>query len=277
VRSDLPVMQTGERIQFAKDFLMGFFARQTGSVSKVDGGWVTRLHIGRSKKTGRSGGRSSAVFPCGDLVVDVFPVSISDFLRFIKSKAYYESRYWADHQNGHHPEGCDRLVRRVLSPVVWEVAPDDRLDHIPVTNVTWFEAYAFSRWKGRMLVNEAVWDHIASRLPGKTVLNRMQKEMEKEDVSVRERLMDILRTMTEDGCFLPLGGIREWCGDRYENHPVLLPEMQNALGVKKRELMCVRGVKPGDVIDTSIISIRQFEKALTAQRWLGFRCCNHLK
>jgi ergothioneine biosynthesis protein EgtB len=101
-------------------------------------------------------------------LIDRYPVTNAEFLRFIRAGGYHECTYWS-------PAGWQWRERQAVEhPLYWRKAGQNAwveiglaqarplaLDH-PVQCVSWYEADAYSRWTGKRLPTEEEWEKAAS-------------------------------------------------------------------------------------------------------------------
>jgi len=105
----------------------------------------------------------------GEFFIDRYEVSNQDFKDFISAGGYLNREYWAEpFVDGGRTltweEGMARLVDRsgLPGPREWvgQSIPDGRADH-PVTGITWYEAAAYARFRGKRLPTVFEWEKAA--------------------------------------------------------------------------------------------------------------------
>ncbi|MDQ3021147.1 MAG: ergothioneine biosynthesis protein EgtB [Bacteroidota bacterium] len=105
-----------------------------------------------------------------DFYIDKFPVTNGDFLEFIKDNGYTNFKFWLS-------EGWEAVKQNNWqAPLYWQKTDNGEWIKIdfrgekkigdiadePVTNVSYFEADAYSKWKGNRLPTEAEWEKAAA-------------------------------------------------------------------------------------------------------------------
>lgn len=92
--------------------------------------------------------------------IDRYPVTNRAYRQFIEAGGYRNSAYWT-------ADGWDFIQQRKLQqPLYWE---DDYWngDDQPVTGVSWWEASAYARYRGKELPTEAQWERAARSTDGR--------------------------------------------------------------------------------------------------------------
>jgi formylglycine-generating enzyme required for sulfatase activity len=87
--------------------------------------------------------------------LDIYPVTNREFLEFVKANPKWAksnvSSLFADAHYLEQWEGDFRIGR-----------DEKRIGNCPVTNISWFAAAAYSRWKGKRLPTTAEWEYAGS-------------------------------------------------------------------------------------------------------------------
>ncbi len=97
----------------------------------------------------------------GDFFIDRYEVSNSDYAAFVREGGYRRAELWNGQQADRFQDGTG-----LPGPRSWSGgAPAAGRENHPVTDVTWFEAAAYCRWRGKNLPTMYQWEK-AGRYPG---------------------------------------------------------------------------------------------------------------
>ncbi|MEX2530553.1 MAG: protein kinase [Gemmatimonadota bacterium] len=147
--------------------------------------------------------------------MDRFEVTNADFQAFVDAGGYSDPRYWEhDFVEGDRTlsfaEAMDRFRDQTgrPGPATWRLGsvPEGRGDH-PVGGVSWYEAAAYARWRGKDLPTTAHWDRgrLFYREDGHVIVPASNLG------SDGPRPVGRNRAMTSLGVYDLVGNVREWC------------------------------------------------------------------
>ena len=93
--------------------------------------------------------------PVQPFYLDICPVTNGDFLAFVRANPKWRrsqvKRLFADESYLQHWKD--------------DLAFEEKLEHVPVTFVSWFAAKAYAQWKGKRLPSVAEWEYVAAASP----------------------------------------------------------------------------------------------------------------
>ncbi len=88
-------------------------------------------------------------------LIDIYPVTIAQYQKFINSQGYQNSQYWSH-------EGWQWLQNNQLThPLYWSTLPEH--NNYPVCGVSYYEADAYANFVGKRLPTEAEWEKAAQK------------------------------------------------------------------------------------------------------------------
>jgi formylglycine-generating enzyme required for sulfatase activity/dienelactone hydrolase len=157
----------------------------------------------------------------GDFYIDRLEVTNREYQEFVDSGGYRRRDLWVDDfvEDGRRLTWEQALARFVdqtgrPGPATWEVGryPPDRGDH-PVSGVSWFEAAAYARFRGKRLPNVFQWAR-AARFEASAAIVAASNLDRTRDGTVP---VGTLGGMTGSGALDMAGNVREWCFN--EAHP----------------------------------------------------------
>lgn len=183
----------------------------------------------------------------GDFQVCSRLVTNSEYVEFIESGAYSQPQYWLS-------DGWMWIGKGGWkAPLYWESIDGEwwimtlsgmqrLIAHEPVCHVSFYEADAYARWRGRRLLSEAEWEHAAATL-------------------------DIVGNLQETGRYHPqatsqvcgitqiFGDVWEWTSSSYQPYPgYCLP--QGVFGEYNGKFMCNQMVLRGGSCVTPTTHLR---------------------
>jgi serine/threonine protein kinase len=157
--------------------------------------------------------------------IDKFEVTNRQYKQFIDAGGYQNEKFWTVPfvENGRtltREEALLKLVDRtsLAAPRGWSdrTFPEGKADH-PVTGVTWYEAAAYARWRGKSLPTIFQWEKAARN--GSTTLGQsmpwgqLQKTVGRANFDSRGTVPagSLEFGMSPFGCYEMAGNAAEWC------------------------------------------------------------------
>lgn len=153
--------------------------------------------------------------------IDKYEVTNSDFEKFIKAGGYNKKEYWTD-------EGWEwREIENVAKPAFWENSNYNKPDQ-PVVGISWYEAYAYAKWRDGRLPTEAEWEKAARGTGGRLY---PWGEAPADERGIYRANYKSAKSYDEDGFYHPApvgsfpegaspygcqdmaGNVWEWCSD----------------------------------------------------------------
>jgi eukaryotic-like serine/threonine-protein kinase len=106
----------------------------------------------------------------GDFLMDRHEVTNKDYKLFVDAGGYKNKKYWdalllSDSKEPNWEQAVSTFIDKTgkYGPSTWEVGsyPDGKENH-PVTGVSWYEAMAYAKWKGKQLPTVYHWSMVAN-------------------------------------------------------------------------------------------------------------------
>jgi ergothioneine biosynthesis protein EgtB len=223
--------------------------------------------------------------------IDKYPVVNREFIEFIDAGGYQNYRFWLS-------DGWDLVNEKQWNaPLYWrkidgqwykkdfrglnKVSPYE-----PVTNVSYFEADAYSKWAGKRLPNEAEWEKAASwnddlkrkttypwgdNLPSDSTANLLESW-----IWAPSQIGSYPFGKSHYGCHQMIGDVWEWTSSEY----VLYPGFRSKFSEYTDKWAVNQKVLRGGSFATPIMQIRNsyrnYFKPHERIPFSGFRCVRDL-
>lgn len=221
-------------------------------------------------------------------LIDVFPVTNGDYLKFIEDGGYNNHEFWL-------ADGWEIVKKNGWNaPAYWEKDEEGKWirSHFrgrekinvnePVCNVSYYEADAYCKWAGRRLPTEAEWEKVASWDETKKAKTIFPWGNEPPSARHANLLESYLWAPTEIGSY-PQGkshyGCHQMMGDTWEwtsSDFVGYPRFQSDFVEYNDKWFCNQKVLRGSSFATPQLSVRNSYRNFfrPEERWMfaGFRC-----
>jgi ergothioneine biosynthesis protein EgtB len=224
-----------------------------------------------------------------DFAIDRAPVSVGDYLEFIKDGGYENFRWW-------HSAGWEKVnTEPWQAPLYWEQhdgewmirdfaglhRASDRAEE-PVSHVSFLEASAYARWAGKRLPTEAEWEKAATlslstgakqKFPwGDDEPDEMKGNLFENGLWRVAPIGSFRDGQTASGCHQMIGDVWEWTTSDY----VPYPGFQTEFDEYNDKWFVGQKVLRGGSFATPQIHIRSTYRNFfyPHERWMigGFRC-----
>lgn len=225
--------------------------------------------------------------------MDISPVTVSEFRRFIESTGYIT---YAEKFGNSAVFNFKTGTWELLDGASWEfpLGPEEKKafnDH-PVTQVNWFDACEYAKWSGKRLPTEREWEFAARLGIPKEWRYTWGEQLEDRDgfhanvwqgsFPEKNQGIDGYLLTSPAGAFgknsqglTDMGGnVWEWCFDTYrpyKNSPVDFPLIEENKILRGGSFMCDSGYCHG-----YRVSHRNFTTSETSLFHTGFRCVKDL-
>jgi gamma-glutamyl hercynylcysteine S-oxide synthase len=165
--------------------------------------------------------------------IDRTPVTNSDYLQFILDSGYERREFWSDEgwqwkqkEDWSHPLYWIRDRSDWLSASMFEIEPLQ--PSLPVTGISWYEADAYTRYRGMRLPTEAEWEKAASWDESKAEKRRYAWGNDDPDSErcnfdfnrwAPSPVGALLKGASAYGCLDMTGNVWEWTADPLQGYP----------------------------------------------------------
>jgi hypothetical protein len=147
-------------------------------------------------------------------MIDVYPVTNSQFRKFIEAGGYMNRQSWS-------AKGWEwRKISKAAAPDYWDDEKWNQPGH-PVVGVSFYEAEAYVKWSGKRLPTEKEWERAACGTDGRKYPwgNEFDPERCNTAESKIERTTPVTRYpngVSVQGCYDMAGNVWEWCQDWFD-------------------------------------------------------------
>ena len=222
-----------------------------------------------------------------DYKINVFPVTIKEYLEFIDDEGYENYRHWLS-------DGWEQVKKnKWIAPMYWE-----RIDESwkirdflglrelnlkePVCHVSYYEADAFCKWAGKRLPTEAEWEKAAcwnENNQQKTIFPWGNEEPTEQKANLMEshqwgctEVGSYPEGASSYGCHQMIGDVWEWTSSEFIGYP----GFKSGFDEYNDKWFSNQKVLRGGSFGTPKMSIRGSYRNFFRldERWLfsGFRC-----
>jgi ergothioneine biosynthesis protein EgtB len=225
-----------------------------------------------------------------DFAIDKAPVSNGDYLEFIRDGGYQNFRWWFS-------EGWEAVNREQWrAPLYWEshdgewmirdfsgLHPVSTMLDEPVSHVSYFEASAYAKWKGKRLPTEAEWEKAACYSDGSHNFPWGDESPDLAKANLFENghwsvapIGAFPEGATASGCHQMIGDVWEWTTSDYVPYPGFKSEFDEY----NDKWFVNQKVLRGGSFATPQLHIRSTYRNFfhAHERWMtsGFRCARDL-
>jgi len=146
-------------------------------------------------------------------LIDIFPITNEQYMRFINEGGYKERRYWS-------PEGWQwKIKSKSEKPLTWDRKEWNELTQ-PVAGVSWYEAEAYAKWADKQLPTEAQWEKAAGgtdnrRYPWGNDFPTSKVTNFNDNIGSTTIVGSYPEGISPFGCYDMSGNVNNWCRDWY--------------------------------------------------------------
>jgi formylglycine-generating enzyme required for sulfatase activity len=189
--------------------------------------------------------------------IDVYPVTNREFEAFIREGGYIKNEYWSESGRAW------RNQESITEPGYLKDEKWNQPDH-PVVGVSFYEAEAYAKFRGKRLPSEKEWERAARGTHGGVY--PWGDEFDREKCNTSESLIGQTTPVTKypngispEGCYDMAGNVREWTASHYDKDTYVL-----------------RGGSWYDFLEDARCAYRGWYNPDFRLRHAGFRCAGSL-
>jgi formylglycine-generating enzyme required for sulfatase activity len=190
-----------------------------------------------------------------DFSIDIYPVTNSQFEKFIEGAGYSNDNYWSE-------EGIKwRQDSGIISPEFWTDEKWNKPEH-PVVGVSYYEAEAYAKWAGKRLPTEIEWERAARgtdarKFPWGNEFDSEKCNTEESGIGKTTPVTKYPKGISPTDCHDMAGNVWEWTISFYH---------------EAEGILSVRGGSWNDTWDDAQCTSRIGYFANYRSVTLGFRC-----
>ena len=153
-------------------------------------------------------------------MIDVYPVTNSQFRKFIEAGGYTNLEYWS-------AEGQKWLKgSKAAAPGYWGDQGWNKPE-LPVVGVSFYEAEAYAKWSGKRLPTEKEWERAARGTHGKVYpwgdeFDRERCNTAESGIGRTTRVTKCPNGISPEGCYDMAGNVWEWTATQYDKGTYVL-------------------------------------------------------